>query len=219
MKPKLFKQSKDHSLADDSLNYVGTKPKFSITINKGKIAKKTAVIGITTVAVAGLSIGVLMGVNSFFNTHYFEFRTPVIFQQPILLHQREIKLLSPLPEEISMNVQAAEPTPTPKPQIVLSARAQGCADAQPIVAMKLEEAFGGEASTAIELICRESSLNPMAVNKSSGACGLFQAYPCAKMKCELTDVDCQITWGKDYIKNRYKTVEAALLFHDKKGWY
>lgn len=219
MKEKLFKQGSGSNATDDSLKFATTKKYLSFSFDSKKIARKASIIGISGVAVAGLSVGILMGVNSFFNQYYFEFRTPVIFQQPILIHQREIKLISPLPEEISMAVQAAEPTPTPKPELVLSDRAKKCADAQPVVTMKLQEAFGDEASTAVELVCRESGLNPMAVNKSSGACGLFQAYPCSKMKCDLIDVDCQIEWGKNYIKNRYETVEAALLFHDKKGWY
>lgn len=216
MKQKLFKQSKE---GPEDLTFATTKPRFSINIDAKKIGKKFSVFFLATIAISGLSIGILMAVNSFFNSHYFEFRTPVIFQQPILIHERNTDLVSPLPEELSLQVQAEEPTPTPEPQVVLSAKAQGCVENYPEVAEKLKTAFGPEASTAIELVCRESSLNPKAVNKSSGAAGLFQAYPASKLKCDLSDVDCQIAWGKNYIKQRYGTVEAALLFHDQKGWY
>lgn len=216
MKQKLFKQSKE---GPEDLTFATTKPRFSINIDAKKIGKKFSVFFLATIAISGLSIGILMAVNSFFNSYYFEFRTPVIFQQPILIHERNADLVSPLPEELSLQVQAEEPTPTPEPQVVLSAKAQGCVENYPEVAEKLKTAFGPEASTAIELVCRESSLNPKAVNKSSGAAGLFQAYPASKLGCELSDVDCQIEWGKNYIKQRYGTAEAALLFHDKKGWY
>lgn len=220
MKQKLFKQSKDESLGGDtSLNFATTKKRFSINIDAKKIGKKFSVFFLATIAITGLSIGILMAVNSFFNSHYFEFRSPVIFQQPILVHERSAELVSPIPEELSLQIQAEEPTPTPEPELVLSAKAKGCVENYPEVAEKLKTAFGPEASTAIELVCRESSLNPKAVNKSSGAAGLFQAYPASKLGCELSDVDCQIAWGKNYIKQRYGTVEAALLFHDKKGWY
>lgn len=70
-----------------------------------------------------------------------------------------------------------------------------------------------------KLVFKESSLNSHAVNPSSGACGLFQALPCSKMKCSLGDSECQITWGLGYIKNRYGTPEKALSFHLEHNWY
>ena len=69
------------------------------------------------------------------------------------------------------------------------------------------------------LVFKESSLNPYAVNPTSGACGLFQAYPCKKMKCELSDTECQITWGMKYLKARYGTPTNAYKFHLANGWY
>jgi len=187
---------------------------FKIDLDAKKIGKKASIAFIAITATVGLSIGVLIGLNSFFNSHYFEFRSPVIFQAPILLQDRKTESTI----EIIKEVEAKEVLEVKK-ELVLSDRAKECVKNQPIVAMKLEEAFGDEASVAIELVCRESSLNPLAVNKSSGAAGLFQAYPASKLKCDLSDVDCQIAWGKNYIQNRYKTAEAALLFHDQKGWY
>jgi len=218
MKQKLFKQSKDESLGGDtSLNFSTTKPRFSINIDAKKIGKKFSLFFLALIVITGLSIGFLMALNSFFNTHYFEFRSPVIFQAPVLLHDRE--LITPLPEALSLKVEAVEPMLTPEPEIILSAKAEGCIKNYPEVAENLVDAFPDEPAAIIELICRESSLNPKAVNKSSGAAGLFQAYPASKLKCELSDVDCQISWGKNYIKQRYGTVEAALLFHDKNNWY
>ena len=82
------------------------------------------------------------------------------------------------------------------------------------------EAFGIEHIASLDtLIFRESSYNPQAINPKSGSCGLFQAYPCAKMNCQLSDVDCQLQWGVSYIKNRYTNPTIALSFHKRNGWY
>lgn len=70
-----------------------------------------------------------------------------------------------------------------------------------------------------QLVFKESGFHNTSVNSTSGACGLFQAYPCVKMGCELNDVDCQVEWGKDYIERRYGSVENAYKFHQQYGWY
>lgn len=100
----------------------------------------------------------------------------------------------------------------------LSARAQKCIRNNPEVAAKIKNLYSDWPS-ATELICKESSFNPQAINRSSGACGLHQALPCSKMNCSLDDVDCQLDWGKNYIASRYGTVTKALEFHLKNGWY
>lgn len=73
------------------------------------------------------------------------------------------------------------------------------------------------------LVNRESSWNPYAINKKSGACGLFQAYPCSKMakygKDYRTNYKVQVAWGMDYIKNRYKTPSQAWGFWQSHHWY
>lgn len=74
-----------------------------------------------------------------------------------------------------------------------------------------------------ELINRESGFNPHAINRSSGACGIFQALPCSKMGG--MEVDNQINWGMKYIKSRYGNPTKALAFWKEKkattgkGWY
>lgn len=92
---------------------------------------------------------------------------------------------------------------------------------QPVVAEKIKYVFGNEWAEATELFSRESSLNPLAINPSSKACGLVQALPCSKLvnTCSLSDIDCQLNWGKNYIKSRYGSASRALAFHDQKGWY
>ena len=87
----------------------------------------------------------------------------------------------------------------------------------PQIARKLIDAFQNK--LIVELVSKESSLNPQAINPKSGACGLFQANPCKKMDCSLDDIDCQIEWGKNYIEKRYGSVEKAYKFHNQHGWY
>lgn len=72
---------------------------------------------------------------------------------------------------------------------------------------------------------RESSWNPYAVNKSSGACGIPQANPCSKMSEEgrdyRTNYKTQIRWGLKYIKKRYGTPSEAYrqFLSRKPHWY
>lgn len=75
----------------------------------------------------------------------------------------------------------------------------------------------------VQIVNRESSFNPYAVNKKSGSCGLFQAYPCSKMakygKDYRTNYKVQVAWGTDYIKNRYKTPSNAWSFWQSHHWF
>jgi uncharacterized protein YabE (DUF348 family) len=68
-----------------------------------------------------------------------------------------------------------------------------------------------------KLWMKESGWNPNSVNRSSGACGIPQAYPCSK----ITDKSAagQITWGLNYIKNRYGTPTAAWAFFLRNNSY
>lgn len=75
----------------------------------------------------------------------------------------------------------------------------------------------------VKLWNRESSWNPYAVNKKSGACGISQSLPCKKMrsfgKDYKTNYKTQIKWGLHYIKNRYGTPANAWNHSQRKGWY
>jgi resuscitation-promoting factor RpfB len=68
-----------------------------------------------------------------------------------------------------------------------------------------------------KLWMKESGWNPNSVNRSSGACGIPQAYPCSK----ITDKSAagQITWGLNYIKGRYGTPSAAWAFFLRNNSY
>ena len=70
---------------------------------------------------------------------------------------------------------------------------------------------------------RESSWNPNAINKKSGACGIPQSLPCSKMKSAgadyRTNYKTQIRWGLNYIKARYGSPANAWGHSQRKGWY
>ena len=65
----------------------------------------------------------------------------------------------------------------------------------------------------VNILIKESGINPNSVNRSSGACGLFQAHPCKKAIKQypdyMTNYKSQVKWGLNYIKDRYKTPSKA----------
>jgi len=69
----------------------------------------------------------------------------------------------------------------------------------------------------------ESGWNERAGNPRTGAYGIPQAYPAAKMAAAgadyLTNPRTQIHWGEDYISARYGTPCAAWAFELARGWY
>ena len=88
----------------------------------------------------------------------------------------------------------------------------------------LEEGWSEKDYQAIvNIVIKESGLNPNSVNKSSGACGLFQAYPCKKAIKQysdyMTNYKSQVNWGINYIKDRYKTPSNAWKFWQEHKWY
>lgn len=80
-----------------------------------------------------------------------------------------------------------------------------------------------EYNIIVKIVQRESNFDINIVNEESGACGLFQALPCGKMKKYgsdyKTNYKTQIAFGIDYIKSRYGTPIKALEHKNKKGWY
>ncbi len=75
------------------------------------------------------------------------------------------------------------------------------------------------AQSLLNIVMRESSFKHDAVNGSSGACGLFQFYPCSKLKCQLGDIDCQVKEGLEYIRTRYGDPNRAWEFWRVHWWY
>ncbi|MFM6963584.1 MAG: lytic transglycosylase domain-containing protein [Micrococcales bacterium] len=88
----------------------------------------------------------------------------------------------------------------------------------------LDMGYGSEQySCLVTLWNRESNWRVNAVNSSSGAYGIPQALPGAKMASAgedwLINPETQIRWGLSYIKGRYGSPCGALAHSNKFGWY
>jgi hypothetical protein len=73
------------------------------------------------------------------------------------------------------------------------------------------------------IVEHESGWNVTATNSSSGAYGLVQALPGAKMASAgsdwKTNPATQIEWGLDYMNSRYGSATDAWAFWQANGWY
>lgn len=69
------------------------------------------------------------------------------------------------------------------------------------------------------LVQKESSWNPNAMNKASGACGLAQALPCSKVPGNPLDPVDSLTWMNGYVIGRYGSWEGAVAHAKARGWY
>lgn len=74
---------------------------------------------------------------------------------------------------------------------------------------------------AYELVRRESTWNPKAINPSSGACGLAQSLPCGKQAKygAWDDPVANLKWQYEYVNGRYGGYAQAVAFHDSNNWY
>ncbi|MFE7532293.1 transglycosylase SLT domain-containing protein [Kitasatospora sp. NPDC057542] len=81
----------------------------------------------------------------------------------------------------------------------------------------------GQLQCFSNIVFRESSWNPLAVNASSGAYGLVQALPGSKMASAgadwRTNPATQIKWGLNYMNTRYGSPCAAWSFWQAHHWY
>ena len=82
---------------------------------------------------------------------------------------------------------------------------------------------GAEFDCLVSLWTRESHWNPYAENPSSGAYGIPQALPGDKMASVAddwrTNPSTQITWGLNYIANRYGSPCNAWAHSEETNWY
>lgn len=69
------------------------------------------------------------------------------------------------------------------------------------------------------IVSKESSWNPNAVNKSSGACSLVQSLPCSKIGANWRDPVVALKWQAKYVKDRYGGYRQAHAFWLKNHWY
>lgn len=84
--------------------------------------------------------------------------------------------------------------------------------------------YSGDALSNIIRV--ESGGNPLAVNRSSGACGLGQSLPCSKMlnalgvtRLEDASYEAQREWVRQYCIKRYGSPENAWAFWESHRWY
>lgn len=69
------------------------------------------------------------------------------------------------------------------------------------------------------IVSRESSWNPNAVNKSSGACGLGQQLPCGKWAGAWNDPVAALKAQYGYVNARYGGYPQAVAFWQANHWY
>lgn len=69
------------------------------------------------------------------------------------------------------------------------------------------------------IVQKESSWNPNAVNRSSGACGLAQALPCSKIGDNWNNPVVALKWQHNYVTKRYGGYQQAYNFWISNGWY
>jgi hypothetical protein len=82
---------------------------------------------------------------------------------------------------------------------------------------------GGQWTYLYQLWERESGWSSTATNPTSGAYGIAQALPATQMNSVSgnwkTDPATQISWGMNYIKQRYGDPQAAWAHEEANGWY
>lgn len=184
-----------------------------------------------TVAFITSCLLVFTGADYFFDRYDVGYQNPISIkvQSPISVSTRRV--LNPVvegaitPTSTPMSSPTVTPTVAPikkKTKVGMDRRydyksvVSIMSDTQKQVMSMVEARFGEEGA---RVVYKESSFNPEVVNPNGGACGLFQAYPCSKMKCELSDISCQLDWGEQYMINRYGSPEKALEFHLANNWY
>ena len=117
--------------------------------------------------------------------------------------EKVIETTSPTP------TPTPEPTPEPTPPLTPKEQAKAT----------LIDLGRGDEWYAVEYIAfKESSWNPHAINEI-GACGLFQALPCTKLNCELSDIPCQVRWATQYATQRYGNWHNAYNYWLKNKWW
>lgn len=120
------------------------------------------------------------------------------------------------------------PTPTPTPTASSSsgggssagaaappAYTGGGSPAEWMAAAGIAEADWGYVNF---IVSKESGWNPNATNRSSGACGLVQVYPCGKL-ANAYDPVVNLTWANGYATGRYGSWAGAHDFWTRNHWW
>lgn len=175
-------------------------------------------------ASSGVVLGLVVALSIYFQSYRWDYQSPILLtiQSPIVVTKIKVENEVTTNDhfvEVTNVVEAATESAKVDETLSISQRGIDCVNKNPGLSGKIKEQYGEQWQMAAELICRESSFNPGAINPTSGACGLGQALPCKKMQCELSDVNCQLEWIGDYVESRYGNFENAVIFHNEKGWY
>lgn len=91
-----------------------------------------------------------------------------------------------------------------------------------VAAVETPKAYASNCGDAKSCIYqKESGNNPSSINRSSGACGLGQAWPCSKLRlsCSLTDYECQDAFFTKYAVDRYGSWDNAWSFWSANHWW
>ena len=91
-----------------------------------------------------------------------------------------------------------------------------------VAAVETPKAYASNCGDAKSCIYqKESGNNPSSINRSSGACGLGQAWPCSKLRlsCSLTDYECQDAFFTKYAVDRYGSWDNAWSFWQLHNWW
>jgi hypothetical protein len=118
-----------------------------IKINKTKVIEYSVYAGLLTSSVIISSV--------YFKTYKWNWRTPIIFQSPVVVERITEPVMASEVEE----VEVVEPTPTPKPETVEDI---------------IKAEWGSDASIGLKIAFCESTYDPKVKNSKSSATGLFQ---------------------------------------------
>jgi cell wall-associated NlpC family hydrolase len=128
--------------------------------------------------------------------------------------------VTPAPARTSTQARtSASATPAPHPGPATAPAHAPSGTPQQIAAA----VFGPQYDCAARIITRESGWNPRAVNAGSGAYGLGQALPAAKMapfgSDWATNPTTQLRWMRDYVQHRYGGACNAWAWWQTHHWY
>ena len=118
--------------------------------------------------------------------------------------------------EASVIAERAEPTQTPTQAPVVTARPLSGSHTDWMAAAGIAES---DWMYVEYIISHESSWNPNAVNRSSGACGLGQQLPCGKWPHTWNDPVGGLIDASTYAHSRYGSWAAAYSAWKRQGWW
>lgn len=118
--------------------------------------------------------------------------------------------------DASVTAERLEPTPTPTPAPIVVSRPPSGSHTDWMAAAGIAESDW----VYVEyIISHESSWNPNAVNRSSGACGLGQQLPCGKWPHTWNDPVGGLIDASAYAHSRYGSWSAAYSAWKRQGWW